>query len=313
MEKNLSEIPLSIRIINFTSLVFLLMGIVLIGSFVFMKIMEISTGTSIQNFNILLNSPNPELRKSLLLAQFVTQIVTFITLPLMIIFFIYKDSKEILRISRRQLLMLSTCALIIALVSIPLIAYLSEINKLLINALHLSPSLTEWVLKSEKEAEALTFILAYYHTSGGMISGLIVIAILPAIGEELLFRGLIQTQLSKIFLNPHLAIIVTGFLFSFIHFQFLGFLPRMFLGILFGYMFYWSNSLLIPILMHFANNALTYFALNLYKQNKITVDLDSTADIPTSTVIFSALIFVFLLLWFIKISKENIQFYDFKK
>jgi hypothetical protein len=85
------------------------------------------------------------------------------------------------------------------------------------------------------------------------------IAILPALGEELLFRGLIQHLISRWFRNSHVAIFGTAFLFSFIHFQFFGFVPRFLLGLYFGYLLFWSGSLWLPIVAHLINNGLAVF------------------------------------------------------
>ena len=92
--------------------------------------------------------------------------------------------------------------------------------------------------------------------AGGLVFNILVIAIIPAVGEELIFRGLIQKLLTRWFANPHWAIIITAFFFSAIHFQFLSFVPRFFLGLVLGYLFYWSGSIWLTILVHFINNAI---------------------------------------------------------
>lgn len=123
--------------------------------------------------------------------------------------------------------------------------------------------LEEWMKQSELQALELTQAFLNINGIKDLIYILLIVAIVPAIGEELLFRGVLQ----KIFLswtkNPHLAIWITAILFSALHMQFYGFLPRLLLGALFGYLFYWSNSLWLPIFGHFINNGsvvlLTYF------------------------------------------------------
>jgi len=92
--------------------------------------------------------------------------------------------------------------------------------------------------------------------AGGLAFNLLVIAIIPAIGEELIFRGVIQKLLTRWFTHPHWAIIATAFIFSAMHIQFLSFLPRFFLGLVLGYLFYWSGSIWLTILVHFINNAM---------------------------------------------------------
>jgi membrane protease YdiL (CAAX protease family) len=96
---------------------------------------------------------------------------------------------------------------------------------------------------------------------------LFIIAIIPAIGEELFFRGYLQKQLSNLFNNIHLSILLTAFLFSAVHLHFHGLLPRFVLGVLLGYLLFWSQNLWIPIIAHFVNNALavilSYKAINI--------------------------------------------------
>ena len=99
-------------------------------------------------------------------------------------------------------------------------------------------------------------------------------AILPAVGEELLFRGLLQQKLFSCFKNIHISIWITAFLFSALHLQFFGFFPRFLLGALLGYMFYWSGSLWLPIIAHFTNNALALLMSFFISKNMISTDLD---------------------------------------
>ena len=105
----------------------------------------------------------------------------------------------------------------------------------------------------EDAAGDLTQRMLEVDTIWGLLGNLLVIALIPAIGEELTFRGVVQQALTRR-CNPHVAIWLSAFIFSFIHFQFYGFLPRMFLGLILGYLFYYSGSLWTSILMHFINN-----------------------------------------------------------
>lgn len=102
-----------------------------------------------------------------------------------------------------------------------------------------------------------------------LLLNIFIIALLPAISEEICFRGTIQQYLKG---NYHIVIWTTAIIFSAIHMQFDGFVPRMLLGAIFGYFFYWSGSLWLPILAHFTNNTISVLAYNIcYKQN-INID-----------------------------------------
>ena len=123
----------------------------------------------------------------------------------------------------------------------------------------------------EETAAAATEQMLKVDTIGGLLFNLVVIALIPAIGEELTFRGVLQQGLTRR-MNPHVAILLSAAIFSFIHFQFYGFLPRMFLGILLGYMFCITRSLWTSIAMHFVNNGTA--VVLYYLNNKGIIDID---------------------------------------
>jgi len=144
---------------------------------------------------------------------------------------------------------------IMAFAMIPVNNFLSFWNQ----SLHLPESLSglESMLRElERSAEHLTKIFLVMPTWWSYLFNLFLIALLAAVGEEMMFRGVIQPILIRWTHNPHAGIILTGALFSFFHFQFFGFFPRWLLGILFGYLFYWSRTLWVPMAAHFFNNAL---------------------------------------------------------
>lgn len=84
-------------------------------------------------------------------------------------------------------------------------------------------------------------------------SNLIVIGLVPAVCEELFFRGFLQRTFRRR-MNPHVAILLTGLIFSLIHFQFFGFFSRWLMGIFFGYLVFWGGALWPAIAAHFAFN-----------------------------------------------------------
>jgi len=130
--------------------------------------------------------------------------------------------------------------------SFPFIQLLYYLNR----QLPLPDSLT----RMEASAEQMLQAILQMDRPGELLLNLAVMAVLPAIGEELIFRGLLQKRLERYFQRGTIAIWITAFLFSAIHLQFEGFLPRMFLGALLGYLFYWSKNLWIPIFGHFVFN-----------------------------------------------------------
>ncbi|MFH6985138.1 CPBP family intramembrane glutamic endopeptidase [Marinoscillum luteum] len=114
-----------------------------------------------------------------------------------------------------------------------------------------------WAQSKEAQLEKLTEYLTTFSGIHEYLIALVVIALIPAVGEELLFRGLIQNLFGKAFNNPHVAIWLSAIIFGIFHFQFYGVVPRVFLGALFGYLYYWSGYLSLAMVGHFINNGLT--------------------------------------------------------
>jgi len=111
---------------------------------------------------------------------------------------------------------------------------------------------------------------------------------------------MLQPQLQRATNNIHVAIWISAFLFSSLHMQFFGFVPRLFLGALFGYLYYWSGNLIVPMVAHFINNGFSVIMLYLHQLGKIDIDVESTKAVPWSAVI-SGTILTFALLVYLRI------------
>ena len=131
------------------------------------------------------------------------------------------------------------------------------------------------------------------------------IAGLAALGEELLFRSLLQTSLIKICKNAHIGIIIASVIFSFIHFEFYGFLPRLVLGLLLGYMFYFSGSIWVPMLMHFLNNGTVVVLYFLNNKGITNIDLETFGKTSTPILIASIIAMIALFYCSIKFYKKE--------
>lgn len=112
----------------------------------------------------------------------------------------------------------------------------------------------QWMRNKEDETAVLTNALLSRSSISAFITNLFMVGFLAAIGEELLFRGCLQNILKKWLNNPHLAIWISAGVFSAIHLQFYGFFPRMLIGALCGYLYFWGKSIWLPILAHLTNN-----------------------------------------------------------
>lgn len=159
--------------------------------------------------------------------------------------------------------------------------------------------LENWFKPLEDRAAQMTERMMDMPGLGDLFFNLLLFAALPALGEELAFRGIVQSQLAKSTKNIHLAIWVTAIVFSAYHMQFYGFLPRMMLGAVFGYLLIWSGTLWAPILAHFTNNAVAVFSYYLIQHDPSLSEgqIESQASQPLITVI-SVVIFVGFLMVF---------------
>ncbi len=151
--------------------------------------------------------------------------------------------------------------------------------------------LEQWMIEKEKAAEVILEAFMEMPQIQDLMVNLLMIGILPAIGEELLFRGVIQQLFKDITKNVHIAIWATAILFSAMHLQFYGFFPRMALGVLFGYFFYWSGSIWVPIIAHLVFNGLQVLMTYLYQNDFIQTDIDNIGDVPTLVLLSSSIAF----------------------
>lgn len=197
------------------------------------------------------------------LIQILSTIGTFIVPAL---FFAKLESKKPLRylqLSSPVNPFLILLAVAIMIFSTPVLEWTVSLNK----QMQLPDFLTgleRWMRAQEDQLEKLTFMLLKVDNIPGLLLNLLMIAVLPALGEELIFRGCLQKIFTDWTKNYHWGIWLAAALFSAIHFQFYGFLPRMLLGALFGYMLVWSGSLWVPVIAHFINNAAAVIAAYFY-------------------------------------------------
>jgi membrane protease YdiL (CAAX protease family) len=149
------------------------------------------------------------------------------------------------------------------------------------SAMHLPHWLSgveHWMTDLEDKADTTIDLLIVSKTFGIMMLNLITIGLAPAIAEELIFRGVFQKIFYNLFKSGHAAVWISAFLFSAIHFQFFGFLPRFILGLVFGYLFFWSGTLWLPIISHFVNNAFPVILAYVQGMEK----LNTPSDVPLS-------------------------------
>ena len=205
-----------------------------------------SNGISIENG---LNFADPSIVKVLKWTQALSSIVVFLV-PAGVFSYLTVSENRLrflgfVHPEKNVMYPLSAVTLIFAL---PMVFWLGALNQQL--------PLPSWVTDLEAAAEKQMEAFLTLKTPLDIFINIFIIALLPAIGEELCFRGVLQRIIIHMTKNPLVGIVIAAFLFSALHFQFAGFLPRMMLGIVLGILYWYSGSLWTSILAHFVNNAL---------------------------------------------------------
>jgi len=209
-----------------------------------------------------------------------------------LLFFIVREHRSIVTILPFKKLRPAplTYAIIMLIASYPLVSFISLINK--------SIPLPHFMEQLEDQSLQILQLLLGDHQLSVLLANLFVIAIIPAIGEELLFRGCLQTILHKWSKNPHVAIWITAVTFSALHLQFEGFLPRMVLGLVMGYLFYWSGNILYPIIAHLFNNALQIIIQYMIGNNPASIKEVDDYTFPFPLVIISIILLMYATWWY---------------
>lgn len=155
----------------------------------------------------------------------------------------------------------------------------------------------DWRIEKQEEYKLMIEHILNNKTYFVLILNLIMIAILPAISEECLFRGVIQKFFSE-YMNIHVAVFLSAIIFSLVHDDFSAFLPRIILGMFLGYLFYYSGSLWTSIFAHALNNGAQVVLMYLNNKGIYKIDVDNpempkTWEILVYTAIFAALWYLF--------------------
>ena len=273
---------------------FILLALIIIG---------LILGTVIGLAYVFITKSNPQDLNSLRFMQISSQLFTFVFPPIAYAFLVKEKPVNALGLKNSKILwFLIGTAMIFAIM--PLNSILAEWNAGL--TLPESLSALEQIMKDMQEsATAMIEKFVSVNTIGGLMLNLFMIAGLAAIGEELLFRSIIQTSLIKICKNAHVGILIASAIFSFIHLEFYGFVPRLILGMLLGYMFYFSGSIWIPMLMHFLNNGTVVLIYFLNNKGITNIDVDTFGQTSIPVLIVSIVVMIALFLFSIKYSDQE--------
>ncbi|WKN41533.1 CPBP family intramembrane glutamic endopeptidase [Tunicatimonas pelagia] len=318
--------PTAVRKTNIVSSLLILVGFVLLGLFIgqilaFIGILPLFD-YDFQNIQQALANPmsSPRAKSALLILQAATSLFGFVLAPLLhyrlidrqqqIPLLPYFSSGRATSAKKASPLAVhtTTSVVVLSLVFLLMLAFMVANSVIIewnmnLDFSGISPAFEAWAQAKEDKLKELTEYLTRFNSISGLLIGMVVIAVLPAVGEELLFRGLVQPKLHQLVGNHHAAIWLAALLFSAIHMQFYGFFPRLLLGALFGYLFYWSGNLWYAIFAHFVNNGFTLVMLYLYQQEITDIDLEATEAIAWPIVLAAAGAGVFLLYQFRQMTK----------
>ena len=264
------------------------------GTILSIIVLILMYGSGIMHNGAALSGGDPAFASGLKISQVFTTVFTFIAPPVLL------ARREKIKIDsfyhfKKPTVYLFFIVLVIMICSAPLMECLALANQKMILPDFLK-SIENWMREKEDAAMKMTLLLLRIDNAGDFIINLLVIALLPAIAEELLFRGAVQRSFNRMFNNPHIAIWITAFIFSAIHVQFFGFFPRMLLGAAFGYIYLWTGSLWYAMFAHFLNNAFAVCQAWYFQLHHIPLDqADNSSNFPWYGYVISVILTIFLL------------------
>ncbi len=267
-------------------------AVILYGPSAVLSLMNISANMSVGTLN------------SLKIVQMCSSVFGFLLPAIFFAKVIVRQPVTYLKANWRFPLILLLVVFFIMLISSPLMEMLITFNQKMVFPPFLK-GLERWMRNMEDTAGQQTGILLQMKTPLSFIINLMMIAILPAVSEEFIFRGCFQQIFTGWTKSLHWGVWLSAALFSFIHFQFFGFLPRMLLGIFFGYFAAWSGSIWPGVLGHFLNNGTALVVSYLYQNKLIKVNPDEQQMFDWKSYVFSIILTLILFLAYKKLSEPK--------
>jgi len=199
------------------------------------------------------------------------------------LFFFYRNSwKQYLGLTRIPNAVVILIAILALLGAYPLVQLAYEVNSAL--------PLPAWMGALEDNAADIMQEILVMDSVGGFLLTILLVAVLPGIGEELIFRGILQKQIAAWTNRPVVSVWIAALIFSAIHMQFEGFLPRMALGAVLGFLYLWTNNLWVPMLAHAFNNGLQVCVLYFSGIDLSAMETESPADLNVWMICGSVLV-----------------------
>lgn len=298
----IERINSGLQLLIFIGLTFIIVGLFL-KAIMMLQVTGVINLVALQSTN---SFTNPDMLQTLKILQIISSVVVFIVPVVAFAFLVSRKRMEYLQLNRLGKISVLLLGGILMIAASPLINFLQDINSYLQLPTWLH-GVEQWMKSSEAQDDALTAAFLNHQTFYDLIINLIMIALVAAVCEELFFRGVMQKLLIKMTKNVHVGIWLTGAIFSAIHLQFYGFLPRMLMGVYLGYLLVWSGSLWVPVFAHFINNGSAVLFAYLEDHKTIPDTIDKMGSQPTDYIyiIFSTLLVFLLLVVIYKLSAKK--------
>jgi len=286
--------------LQFLTAIGTMVGLLIVGSLIGLGVavgvygMKIFTAISTQDVAA------PHFASAMWIVQLIGTTLPLLAAALIFARYIVADISEYIRPGFKfpMVMLLLTAGIMFA--SFPAIEFLSNINQKMV-----LPHFLQWMRDSEDSAEKLTTALLKMDTVWQMLFNLVCIGLFTAIVEEFMFRGVLQTIFLKWTKSSHAAVWITAILFSAFHMEFFGFLPRMMLGVLFGYFVVYSGSIWPAVLGHFINNGTDVMLAYLYQHKQANVAPDDQHVFNNAGYIISFVIVLFLFWVYYKVAAKK--------
>lgn len=221
------------------------------------------------------------------IATVVQDVMLFIMPAVVTAVVISRRPADFLMVGKAPSLLVCMLTVAVVIASIPAMNLLVKWNM----SMSLPDSMTAleaWMRSSEKAAQEFTEMLIGGTGVKNLIVALLIVGVLAAFSEELFFRGSLQRVLLTCGMNVHVAVWVTAFIFSAVHMQFFGFIPRLVLGAGFGYIVVWSGNVWLGVLAHFTNNAIAAVGITVARTNRIIGSAcQECSDITSNEVVLA--------------------------
>ena len=288
-------------------LLMLIGGGIIAGALVSVGVWTMMTGKPVTNLQT--DMSDPKFYHAVIMLQAISTFFIFFLPSWIFAIVCYRKPAHFTGLQTRFNIKQIVWVILILALTFPLSGALSELARVM-------PLPKDWKVKfdaMETAREAQEAMLIKIDSLSKYILSIVVIGILPAIFEEILFRGVIQNVLTKWFKGPWAAILITAFIFSIIHMSFYGFFVRFALGIILGLVFYYSGSLWLAIIFHFLYNGLQVTALYIFNMSANPNVKDIEGNFPLWAGIVALGLLIYALKKFRDLSWKEQEVFEYKE